>query len=472
MSTYDVDLFVVGGGSGGVRAARIAAGHGAKVMLAEEYRMGGTCVVRGCVPKKLYVYASRFADDFADAAGYGWTIPQAPTFDWRTLVEAKEREVSRLSQIYATNLAKAGVTIAQTRAEIVDAHTVRLLADDRRVTARVILVATGGTPVLEPAIPGLEHAISSNELFDLPEFPKRLLVVGGGYIGVEFASLFARLGSAVTIIFRGENVLRGFDDDLREALRTELTHAGIRILPGTLPTGIELTPEGKRVGFSGGESHVFDQVLVATGRRPHTEGLGLDQAGVECDPAGAIKVDAYARTNVPSIYAVGDVTNRVNLTPVAIREGHAFADTVFGGKEVAVVHAGIPTAVFTTPEIGTVGLSEQEARKIFNVVDIYSASFRPMKATLSGRAEKTLMKIVVDGETDQVLGVHILGHDAGEMAQLLGIAVKLGARKADFDATMAVHPTAAEELVTMRTRSARYEREVLDAGPGAAIAEA
>lgn len=472
MSSYDVDLFIIGGGSGGVRAARIAAGHGARVMLAEEYRMGGTCVIRGCVPKKLYVYASRFADDFADAEGYGWTIPEKPTFDWTRLVEAKEREISRLSQIYANNLGKAGVEIVQSRAEIMDANTVRLVSQDRRVTAGTILVATGGTPVLEPSIPGLELAISSNELFDLPEFPKRLLVIGGGYIGVEFASLFARLGSNVTIIFRGENVLRGFDDDLREGLRTELAHAGIRILPGALPTGIAQTTDGRRVSFSNGETGVFDQILVATGRRPHTKGLGLEAAGVDTDALGAVKVDAFARTNVPSIYAVGDVTNRVNLTPVAIREGHAFADNVFGGKDVAVVHAGIPTAVFTTPEIGTVGLSEQEARKIFNIVDIYSASFRPMKATLSGRQEKTLMKIVVDGETDQVLGVHILGHDAGEMAQLLGISVKLGAKKADFDATMAVHPTAAEELVTMRTRSARYEREVLDAGPGAAIAEA
>lgn len=472
MTAFDVDLFVIGGGSGGVRAARIAATHGASVMIAEEFRMGGTCVIRGCVPKKLYVYASRFADDFADAAGFGWTLPEKPTFDWPTLVTAKEQEISRLSQIYRNNLAKAGVQIVETRAEIVDPHTVRLLADGRTVRAGKILVATGGTPVLEPAIPGVEHAISSNELFDLAKFPARLLVVGGGYIAVEFASLFARLGSRVTLVFRGENVLRGFDDDLREGLRVELTHAGIEILAATLPTGIEKTSDGLVVTLNTGERETFDQVLVATGRRPHTRGLGLENAGVQVDHVGAIKVDAYARTNIPSIYAVGDVTNRVNLTPVAIREGHAFADTVFGGKDVAIVHTGIPTAVFTTPEIGTVGMSEQEARKIFPIVDIYSASFRPMKATLSGRQEKTLMKIVVDGETDQVLGVHILGHEAGEMAQLLGIAVKLGAKKADFDATMAVHPTAAEELVTMRTRSARYEREALDAGPGAAIGEA
>ncbi|MDB5594955.1 MAG: glutathione reductase [Hyphomicrobiales bacterium] len=469
MKPFDVDLFVIGGGSGGVRAARIAAGYGASVMIAEEYRMGGTCVIRGCVPKKLYVYASRFADDFADAKGFGWTLPGKPTFDWPTLVAAKEREISRLSQIYRNNLLNAGVQVVETRAEILDANTLRLVSDGRTIRAGKILVATGGTPVLEPSVPGVELAISSNELFDLPVFPNRLLVIGGGYIAVEFASLFARLGSKVTLAFRGENVLRGFDDDLRDGLRTELQHAGVEILPGTLPKRIEKRADGLVVTLTGDETRTFDQVMLATGRRPHTLGLGLENAGVECDHAGAVKVDAYSRTNVASIYAVGDVTNRVNLTPVAIREGHAFADTEFGGKETAVVHAGIPTAVFTTPEIGTVGLSEQEARKIFDIVDVYAASFRPMIATLSGRPEKTIMKIVVDGQTDQVLGVHILGYGAGEMAQLLGISVKLGATKADFDATMAVHPTAAEELVTMRTRSARYVRETLDAGPGAAI---
>ena len=465
---YDVDLFVIGGGSGGVRAARIAATHGASVMIAEEFRMGGTCVIRGCVPKKLYVYASRFADDFADAAGFGWTLPEQPVFHWPTLVAAKEKEISRLSQIYSNNLSKAKVQIVQTRAEIVDAHTVRLKNDGRLVTAGKILVATGGAPSLEPAIPGLEHAISSNEIFDLPEFPKRLLVIGGGYIAVEFASAFARLGSQVTIVFRGENILRGFDEDLREGLRVELTHAGITILPATLPIAIEKQADGLAVLCSDDETRLYDQVLVATGRRPHTQGLGLENAGVHMDHAGAIKVDAYSRTNAPSIFAVGDVTNRVNLTPVAIREGHAFADTQFGGKEVAVVHTDIPTAVFTTPEIGTVGMTETEARRIFDVVDIYQASFRPMKATLSGRAEKTLMKIIVDAKTDQVLGVHILGHEAGEMAQLLGVIVKLKATKADFDATMAVHPTATEELVTMRTRSARHERESQMIGPGSA----
>ena len=459
MSEFDVDLFVIGAGSGGVRAARIAAGYGAKVMVAEEFRIGGTCVIRGCVPKKLYAYASRFAEDFEDAAGYGWTIPQKPVFDWSRLVAAKEKEITRLSGIYLTNLERAGAVMVQSRAEVLGPHRVKLLADNREITAKVILVATGAAPVLEPAIPGLEHVISSNEVFDLPVQPKRMLIVGGGYIAVEFASVFARLGTQVHQIMRADNVLRGFDDDMRNGVRDALAHAGVNFHFGALPTSIEKVAGGYRAHLSTGGHLDVEQVLVATGRKPHTKGLGLEAAGVELDAVGAVKVDANSKSSVDSIYAVGDVTNRVNLTPVAIREGHAFADTVFGGKHVTVVHQTIPTAVFTTPEIGTVGLTEAEARKIFDVVDIYASSFRPMKATLSGRAEKTIMKIVVDGRTDQVLGVHILGHDAGEMAQLLGIAVKMGATKADFDATMAVHPTAAEELVTMRTRTARYERD-------------
>jgi glutathione reductase (NADPH) len=469
MEDFDVDLFVIGAGSGGVRAARIAAAHGAKVMVAEEFRIGGTCVIRGCVPKKLYVYASRFADEFEDAAGYGWQIPEPPRFSWRKLVDAKEKEISRLSGLYRLNLERAGVSIVETRAFIEDDHRVRL-ADGRVVSARHILVATGARPVLEPAIAGRELTISSNEVFDLEKFPERMLIVGGGYIAVEFASIFARLGTKVTQVMRGENVLRGFDDDMREGVADALAKAGVRLLFSTLPTRIEKADNGLKVSLSCGEAVTCDEVLIATGRKPATKGLGLDKAGVELDPLGAVKVDAYSKTNVDSIHAVGDVTNRVNLTPVAIREGHALADTLFGGRPTAVVHTQIPTAVFTTPELGTVGLTEHEARAIFAIVDIYMASFRPLKATLSGRAEKTIMKLVVDGETDRVLGVHILGEAAGEMAQLLGIAVKMEAKKADFDATMALHPTAAEELVTLRTRSARYEREMLDAGPGAAVA--
>ncbi|ACB94531.1 glutathione-disulfide reductase [Beijerinckia indica] len=469
MTDYDVDLFVIGAGSGGVRAARIAAGYGARVLIAEEFRVGGTCVIRGCVPKKLMVYASRFVDHFEDAAGFGWDVPQ-PSFHWSKLVAAKEKEISRLSAIYRTNLDKAGVTILDSRAEIEDAHTVLLKADERRVTAGMILVATGGTPVLEPDVPGRDLAITSNEIFDLPEMPKRLLIVGGGYIAVEFASIFARLGSKVTLVQRGDNVLRGFDEDMRNGVRDALIHAGVDVKSGFLPTAIEKRGDALHVSLTKGTHIEVDQVLTATGRRPHTLGLGLEKAGVIVDDIGAIKVDAYSKTNVDSIYAVGDVTNRLALTPVAIREGHAFADTVFGHKSTAVNHTNVATAVFTTPELGTIGLSEMEARAIYDCVDVYLASFRPLKATLSGRQEKTVMKILVDGQTDKVLGVHILGEDAGEMAQILGIAITVGATKADFDATMAVHPTSAEELVTMRVRTARYERapQGLDEAPGAA----
>ncbi|MGH6834457.1 MAG: glutathione-disulfide reductase [Methylocella sp.] len=459
MAGYDVDLFVIGAGSGGVRAARVASAHGAKVMIAEEFRIGGTCVIRGCVPKKLMVYASRYKDHFADAAGYGWTVAKT-SFDWQKLVAAKEKEISRLSAIYRDNLAKAGVAVEDGRAAIEDAHSVRLLASGRKVSARFILISTGAAPVLEPDIPGREYAITSNEVFDLPELPKRMLIAGGGYIAVEFASIFARLGTEVSLAARGENVLRGFDGDMRIGVREGLAGAGVKLNFGVLLTRIEKTPMGYRVTLTKGGRLDVDQVMIATGRRPNTSELGLEKAGVETDSLGAVKVDAFSKTNVESIYAVGDVTNRVALTPVAIREGHAFAETVFGGRPEAVVHSNIPTAVFSTPELGTVGLTEVDARASFDCVDIYLANFRPLKAALSGRAEKTLMKIVADGATDRVLGVHILGEDASEMAQILGIAVKTGAKKADFDATMALHPTSAEELVTMRTRTARFAREI------------
>jgi glutathione reductase (NADPH) len=464
MADFDVDLFVIGAGSGGVRAARIAAGYGARVAIAEEFRIGGTCVIRGCVPKKLMVYASRFKDDFDDAAGFGWTVP-APSFSWRKLVSGKEQEISRLSAIYRANLDKADVLTIDSRAVVEDANTVRLLADGRQLRAKKILIATGGTPVLDPDIPGREYAITSNDVFDLPSLPGRLLIVGAGYISVEFASIFARLGTKVAIATRGENVLRGFDEDLRNGVRDALIHAGVDFHFSHLPTRIEKNSGDLRAHLTSGIYLDVDHVMLATGRRPHTAGLGLETAGVELDGLGAVVVDAFSKSSIDSIYAVGDVTNRLALTPIAIREGHAFADTVFGGKPTAVIHVNVPTAVFTTPEIGTVGLSESEARAIYDCVDIYSASFRPLKATLSGRAEKVCMKIVVDGATDVVLGVHILGDDAGEMAQLLAIAVRLGAKKADFDATIAVHPTSAEELVTMRTRTARYERATM--GPEA-----
>ncbi len=468
MAEFDVDLFVIGAGSGGVRAARLAAGYGAKVMVAEEFRIGGTCVIRGCVPKKLMVYASRFADDFADAAGFGWTVPKA-TFDWGKLVAAKEEEISRLSAIYRANLEHAGVTLVQSRAVVESAHSVKLLADDRVVSARVILVATGSSPFLAPNVPGLEHTITSNEIFDLPELPRRILIVGGGYIAVEFAALLVRLGSRVTLAMRSENILRGFDEDLRKSLRDALSEAGVAFKFTNMPTRIDKTAQGLSVTLVNGEVLDVDQVMVATGRHPHTQGLGLEKLGVASDSVGAIKVDPWSQSSVPSIYAVGDVTNRLALTPVAIREGHAFADTVFGDKKRAIEHNNIATAVFTTPELGTVGLTEAEARADYACIDVFATRFRPLKATLSGSKEMVFMKIVVDCETDRVLGVHILGPDAGEMVQLIGIAIKMGLKKADLHATTAVHPTSAEELVTLHSRTARYEQVKLDPGEAAAL---
>ena len=467
--TFDVDLFVIGAGSGGTRAARIASQHGARVMIAEEFRVGGTCVIRGCVPKKLMVYASRFADAFEDAAGFGWSVAK-PSFDWRALVTAKEREITRLSAIYVANLAKAGVEIVDARATVEDAHRVRL-STGRSVSAETILIATGGHPVLPTKMKGAALAISSNEIFDLPVFPSRLLIVGGGYIGVEFASIFVRLGSQVTLVNRANTILRGFDEDMRNGVLEALTEHGVRFKLERMLTGIEKIQDGLRVTLNDGETVDCDHVMIATGRVPNTQGLGLETAGVALGAKGEICVDPYSQTNIPSIYAVGDVTDRVALTPVAIREGQAFADSVFGKTKTVVDHAKIPTAVFTTPEIGTVGLTEEQAKTSYACVDIYAASFRPMKATLSGRQEKTVMKIIVDANTDMILGVHVLGEDAGELAQVLGIAVKMGAKKADFDATMALHPTGAEELVTMHTRRIRHERMAGEgAGPGMADA--
>ena len=446
--TFDVDLFVIGGGSGGVRAARIAAGHGARVMLAEEYRVGGTCVIRGCVPKKLMVYAGRFHEDFEDAAGFGWTV-EAPRFDWSVLKQRRDAEVTRLEGIYDANLIRAGVMIAPSRAVIEDTHTVRLLATGETVRARTILVAVGAHPVKEPAIPGIELAITSNEVFELDALPARILVVGGGYIAVEFAGVFAQLGSRTSLLHRGDRLLRGFDDEVRDALG-EAYAKRMDLRLGRTVQALERREDAIAARLDDGAEIMVDQVLLATGRRPNVAGLGLDRVGITTDAAGAIPVDAYSRTIVPSIYAVGDVTNRANLTPVAIREGHAFADTVFGNKSSCVDHRLIPTAVFSTPEIGVVGHNEDVARAVYGKIDVYRSSFRPMKATLSGRDERVLMKVLVDCASDKVVGVHIVGHDAGEVIQAVGIAVTMGATKADFDRTIAVHPTAAEELVTMR----------------------
>ncbi|ACA19110.1 glutathione-disulfide reductase [Methylobacterium sp. 4-46] len=449
---FDVDLFVIGGGSGGVRAARIAAGYGARVMLAEEYRVGGTCVIRGCVPKKLMVYASRFADEFEDAAGFGWTV-EAPRFDWATLKRHRDAEVTRLEGIYATNLMRAGVEVVAERAVIEGPHAVRLLRSGRSVRARIILVAVGAHPVKEPPIPGAELGITSNEIFELEEQPRRILVVGGGYIAVEFAGVFAGLGSRTTLLHRGDKLLRGFDDEIRQALGEAYARRMDLRLNRTIGR-LDREPDGIRASLDDGSSLVVDQVLVATGRRPNVQGLGLETVGIGLDRAGAIPVDRFSQTGVPSIYAVGDVTNRAALTPIAIREGHAFADTVFGGKPWAVDHGLIPTAVFSTPEIGVIGHNEDVARGLYGEVDVYEARFRPMKATLSGREERVLMKLVVARDGDRVVGVHVLGHDAGEIIQAAAIAVTMGATKADFDRTIAVHPTAGEELVTLRTPAA------------------
>ena len=454
MADHDVDLFVVGAGSGGVRAARIAASHGARVMAAEEYRVGGTCVIRGCVPKKLLVYASRFSHEFEDAAGYGWTVPD-PTFHWSALIANKDREIARLEAAYAATLERYNVALVKSRAVLEDAHTVRL-ATGASVRAKTILISTGAWPHMGPSIPGLEHAISSNEAFHLPELPRRILVQGGGYIAVEFACIFAGLGSEVTLVYRGENILRGFDDDVREHLRNEMRNRGITVTCGHTVTEIQKAGEEFGTRLSDNSTIKSDKVMFAIGRHPNVSGFGLERLGIKISSHGGIEVDEFSRTSVSNIYAVGDVTNRVNLTPVAIREGHAFADTVFGGKPTPVDHTNVPTAVFSEPEIGVIGLTETQARERLAKFDVYKTTFRPMKATLSGRNTRTFMKLLVDGTTDRVVGCHIVGPDAGELIQVVGIAVKMGATKADFDATMAVHPTAAEELVTMREKAMSY----------------
>ena len=456
MADHDVDLFVIGAGSGGVRAARVAAGYGARVMIAEQYRVGGTCVIRGCVPKKLLVYASRFSDEFEDAAGYGWSVSE-PKFHWPALIANKDREIALLEAAYTNTLERFDVVLVKSRAALEDAHTVRM-ATGAHVRAETILISTGAWPYLGPKIPGLEHAISSNEAFHMPELPRRIVIQGGGYIAVEFACIFAGLGSKVALIYRGENILRGFDDDVREHLRNEMRARGINVTCGHTVVAIEKSGDEFITRLSDNSAVTADKVMFAIGRRPNVTGLGIEGLNIKIHEHGGIEVDEYSRTSVPNIYAVGDVTNRVNLTPVAIREGHAFADTVYGGKPTPVDHSNVPTAVFSEPEVGVIGLTETQARDRLAKVDVYKTTFRPMKATLSGRNTRTFMKLLVDGATDRVVGCHIVGPDAGELIQAVGIAVKMGATKADFDATMAVHPTAAEELVTMREKAVSYGR--------------
>jgi glutathione reductase (NADPH) len=456
----EVDLFVIGGGSAGVRAARVAARHGARVALAEEYRVGGTCVIRGCVPKKLMVLSSRFAQAFGDAAGYGWTLPGAPEFSWPALMRHVHDEVTRLEGVYTANLLQAGATLHPGRAVLQDAHTVRLAASGELIRAQHILIATGARPSSLPEIPGAELAASSDELFLWPALPRRVVVQGGGYIALEFASLLKRLGSEVMLVLRGDKVLRGFDDDVRDLLQAQLAGQGILIVNGAGLCAIEHGTEGLAVKLDNGRRLAADAVLRALGRRPNTAGLGLEAAGVVLDAGGAVCVDIDGRTSVPHIHAVGDVTDRVQLTPAAIREGQAYADLVFGGIAPRHVHLGaqglVPSAVFTTPEVGVVGLTENQALAAHRDVDIYSTVFRSMKAAFAGSNERTLMKLVVQRANGRVLGCHIVGAEAGEMIQLVGVALTLGATKADLDATLAVHPTAAEELVTMRVPTRRH----------------
>jgi glutathione reductase (NADPH) len=449
VSAYDFDLFIIGGGSGGVRAARIAGQHGARVAIAEEYRFGGTCVIRGCIPKKLLVYASRFRDDFEDSAGFGWTVDSA-RFDWPTLIASKDQEIARLEGLYRRTVEMARATVFDTRATVAGPHTVTL-AGGGTVTARYILVATGGHPV-KPDIPGAEHAITSNEAFHLKELPASILIVGGGYIAAEFAGIFNGLGARTTLVYRRNRILRGFDDDLRAGLTEEMGKRGVEVCVNADLASIAKTATGYTVTLQDGSTMEVACVMFATGRAPNTRGLGLESAGVKLGPERQILVDEESRSSAPSIYAVGDVTDRLNLTPVAIREGHAFADTVFGNRRWTVSHDLVPTAVFSTPEIGTVGLPEHIACERYPNLDCYRARFRPLKHTLSGRDERVLMKLLVDGDTEKVVGCHILGPDAAEIVQMAAIALRMGATKADFDATVALHPSIAEELITMREK--------------------
>jgi glutathione reductase (NADPH) len=451
VTRYDYDLFTIGAGSGGVRATRLAATYGAKAAIAEESRVGGTCVVRGCIPKKLFVYASEFAHMLHDAKGYGWTAGTAH-FDWRTLLANKDAEIDRLNGVYIRNLKNAGVEIIDSRAVLKDAHTIHLVAENRDVTAEKILIATGGAPWTDKTIKGHELAVTSNEAFHLEEFPRRVVIAGGGYIAIEFACIFKGLGAEVTLVYRGDDILRTFDRDVSVAVHREMRRMGVRILTKTVFKEIEARGGEKRVRLSNGAAVDADLVFWAVGRKPNTAGLGLEKAGVDLGPDGAVKVDDWSRTSASNIFAVGDVTDRVALTPVAIREGAAFAETEFNDNPTKVDYAFIPKAVFAQPPVGTVGCSEADARRKFGAVDVYKTDFLPMKATLSGAEARTYMKIVVEAKTDKVVGVHIVGDGAPEMVQCLAIAVKAGVTKRQFDDTMALHPTSAEELVLMRTK--------------------
>ncbi len=452
MASFDYDLFTIGAGSGGVRATRIAAGFGAKAAVAEEYRAGGTCVIRGCVPKKLLVYGSRIGFDIEDARGFGWSQPET-SHDWSALIRAKDQEIARLEGMYRKGLDGAGATIIDDRAELVGPHEVRLKKEGKIVTAKTILLAVGASPHMPPGVAGTEHAITSNEAFHLRDRPGHIVIVGAGYIALEFACIFRGYGSDVTLVHYGPEILRGFDREGAAHLHHEMAKRGIRFIMDASVVGIRLEGRTRDIGLSTGEMVQADQIMFATGRWPNTKGLGLEAAGLACNDKGAIPVDRFSQTSVPHIYAVGDVTDRANLTPVAIREGHAFAETVFNDNPIAVDHDDIPTAIFTTPEFASVGLTEEKARHTYPDIHIYKARYRPMRATISGRDEQTLMKLIVDGATQRVLGVHMVGADAGEIIQMAAIPVKMKCTKADFDSVIALHPSAAEEFVLMRTRA-------------------
>jgi glutathione reductase (NADPH) len=453
---YDYDLFVIGGGSGGVRAGRMAALAGAKVALAEEWRMGGTCVIRGCIPKKLLVYASQFSENVMDAAGYGWDFGQAK-FDWPTLIANKDKEIDRLEGLYTANVRHAGVTILQDRAVFEDEHTLRLVNSDKTVTAEKILIATGNRPTRDMGtshiVPGAELCITSDEAFHLKELPKRILIAGGGYIALEFAHIFHGLGSKVSVLYRGDKPLRGFDDDMRDALCASMQERGLEVLLGCEFTKVEKRGNCLHVETNKGAVIECDQILLAIGRMPNTMALHVDKAGVELGPKGEVKVDSYSRTSAPHIYAVGDVTDRVQLTPVAIHEAMCFVETAFKNNPTKPDHMHVPSAVFTTPELAYVGYSEQMALLKGHSIDVYKSTFKPLLHTLGGRSVRTHIKLIVDSKTDKVLGCHIFGDHAAEVIQIVAVALKMGATKKDFDGTMALHPTAAEELVTMRMKA-------------------
>jgi glutathione reductase (NADPH) len=451
MPRYDFDMITIGAGSGGVASSRRAGAYGARVAIVEELRVGGTCVLRGCVPKKLLVYGAQFADAFADAAGFGWSVPPA-SFDWPALIAAKDKELDRLHQIYINMLNNAHVEIIDARGIVTDPHTVEV--GGRAYTAENILIAVGGWPET-PDIPGIEHVISSNEALDLPSLPKRVVIVGGGYIAVEFAGIFNGFGSEVVEIIRREEVLRGFDEDIRVYLGQEMRGRGIDIRGGTQVARIDKAAGGYTLTTTDGKRIETDCVMYATGRKPNTKGMGLAEIGVDLTRNGAVIVDEWQRSSVPSIYAVGDVTDRINLTPVAIAEGRAIAETLYNNNPMTMDHADVPSAVFSQPPVSVVGLNEEEARKQYGEVDIYQSRFKPMKNTLSGRDERSFMKLVVDPKTDRVLGCHMLGVDAPEIVQGLAIAIKCGATKQQFDQTVGIHPSAAEEFVTMRDKLVR-----------------